>query len=137
MTPQEMALIHAAAFTQARPWTAEEFTELLANRFTHAVGDSYAFALFQVIADEAELLTIATHPAHQRQGLARHRMETWHARAAELGARRAFLDVAADNSAAIALYKRCNYSPCGLRKGYYARKTGENCDAIVMERNLP
>ena len=71
MTPQDLAHTHAAAFTQSRPWTADEFADLLANRFTHyVVGNAQSFALFQVIADEAELLTIATHPSHQRQGLA-------------------------------------------------------------------
>ena len=133
MTPHEMAQTHAAAFTQSRPWTAAEFADLLANPFTHRVGSSDSFALFQVIADEAELLTIATHPTYQRRGLGLHCMADWHAKAKTLGAKRAFLDVAADNLPAIALYERCGYRPCGQRKGYYARKSGETCDAMVME----
>lgn len=137
MTPRDMASTHAAAFTQSRPWTAEEFTELLNNRFTHAIGTAESFALFQVIAGEAELLTLATHPDHQRQGLARECMRVLHLKASDLGAQRAFLDVAADNSAAVALYERCGYHPCGLRKGYYSRKNQEYCDAIVMECLLP
>ncbi len=79
MTPQDMASTHAAAFTQSRPWTAEEFADLLANQFTHALGNAKSFAVFQVIADAAELLTIATHPNHQRQGLARITMLDWQA----------------------------------------------------------
>ncbi len=137
MTPEDMALTHAAAFTQARPWTAAEFEDLLQNRFTHVVGDPNCFALFQVIAGEAELLTIATHPLYQRQGLAAACMKNWHAVAADLGAARAILDVAADNGAAIALYEGFGYSPCGRRKGYYTRDSASNCDAIVMERPLP
>lgn len=136
MIPEDMATTHAAAFTQSRPWTAAEFADLLSNRFTHATGSAESFALFQVIADEAELLTIATHPAHQRQGLALKCMKDWHERAAALGATRAFLDVAADNSAAIALYERCGYTRCGLRKGYYSRKNGKSSDAILMEYSL-
>lgn len=136
MTPQELAHTHAAAFTQSRLWTDREFAELLENRFTHVVGNAESFALFQVIADEAELLTIATHPNHQRQGLALKSMQEWHAKARYLGATRAFLDVAADNLPAIALYKRCGYTPCGLRKGYYLRENAEKIDAIVMECNL-
>ena len=137
MTPQEMASTHAAAFTQSRPWTAEEFTDLLENRFTLCVGDDRCFALVQVIAGEAELLTIATHPRFQRQGLALRCMECWHDRAVALQATRSFLDVASDNSAAIALYERCGYRRCGLRKGYYLRKNGDLSDAIVMECHLP
>lgn len=137
MTPYEMAATHAAAFTQSRPWTADEFASLLENRLTDYVGDARCFALFQVIAGEAELLTIATHPAFQRQGLGFQTMRNWHDRAVTLQANRAFLDVAADNVAAIALYGRCGYRQCGQRKGYYSRKTGPNIDALVMERALP
>lgn len=137
MTPQEMAQTHSAAFTQSRPWTATEFSELLQNRFISAIGTPASFVLFQVVSAEAELLTIATHPAHQRQGLAVACMENWHAEAARQGAARAVLDVAADNAPAIALYERFGYRSCGRRKGYYTRESGPNCDAIVMERALP
>lgn len=133
MTPEDLAAIHAAAFTQSRPWGAAEFADLLAGQFTHLVGDARSFALFQVISDEAELLTIATHPGHQRQGLARQVMTNWHNRAIQLGASRAFLEVAADNDSAIALYGSCGYTPCGLRSAYYHRKNGPDVDAVVME----
>ncbi|WP_170573896.1 GNAT family N-acetyltransferase [Ruegeria atlantica] len=136
MTPQDLAQTHAAAFTQSRPWTAQDFADLLANRFTHVVGTAEAFALFQVILDEAELLTIATHPDRQRQGLARICMHDWQAKAIQLGATRALLDVAADNLPAIALYERCGYVPCARRKGYYQRGNTEKIDAIVMARDL-
>ncbi len=136
MTPQDMAETHAAAFTQSRPWSAEEFSNLIANRFTHVVGDKRSFALIQVIGEEAELLTIATRPDYQRRGLARRIMADWHAKARELGAIRAFLDVASDNHSAISLYQTSGYTPCGNRADYYHRKSGPNADAIVMERPL-
>lgn len=136
MTPQELAHTHASAFTQSRPWTESEFADLLTNRFTHIIGSADSFALFQVIADEAELLTIATHSSQQRQGLALRCMQDWHAKAKTLGATRAFLDVAADNHPAIALYRRCGYTACGLRKGYYLRKNAEKIDAVVMACDL-
>ncbi|WP_299888788.1 N-acetyltransferase [uncultured Ruegeria sp.] len=137
MTPKDMASIHAAAFTQSRPWRANEFSDLLENPFTHFIGTPESFAVFQVIADEAELLTIATHPVYQRQGLGLSCMENWHAEAVELGATRAFLDVASDNLAAITLYTRCGYRPCGKRQRYYTAKNGVKRDAIVMECSLP
>ncbi|MBO9445571.1 GNAT family N-acetyltransferase [Ruegeria sp. R14_0] len=133
MTPEELSKTHGAAFTQSRPWTADEFADLLANRFTHVVGNAQSFALFQVVSDEAELLTIATHPTLQRQGMARARMQEWHAQATALGATRAILDVAADNLPAIALYDLFGYRRCGLRKGYYPRENNQKIDAIVMD----
>ncbi|WP_170562841.1 GNAT family N-acetyltransferase [Ruegeria atlantica] len=133
MTPEILAKTHAAAFTQSRAWAAVEFEDLLSNRFIHAVGNAKSFALFQVIGDEAELLTIATHPNFQRQGLARACMQEWHSKSKFLGATRAFLDVAADNLPAIALYENSGYRACGLRKAYYLRENNQKIDAIVME----
>ncbi|MGI9369340.1 MAG: GNAT family N-acetyltransferase [Ruegeria sp.] len=137
MTPEEMATLHAAAFHQSRPWIAVEFKNILANPFSYIVGNKECFAVYQVVSDEAELLTIATHPDLQGRGLGKNLMTVWQTQAHRLGATRAFLEVASDNRAAIALYDCCGYAPCGLRRGYYRRKSGGNMDAIVMERSLP
>jgi len=136
MNETDMAATHAAAFVQSRPWTEAEFSDLLAQKFCHAVGSAQCFALIRVIADEAELLTIATHPAMQRRGLARACMTQWLNLAADLGATRAFLDVAADNAPALALYASCGFEPCGLRPGYYPRADGGPVGAILMARDL-
>ncbi|MEL0438136.1 GNAT family N-acetyltransferase [Phycobacter sp. K97] len=135
-TPEEMAATHAAAFTQSRPWSAEEFAALLDSSLTFAAGDARCFALVRVVADEAELLTIATDPAHQRQGLARRAMDTWQHAAAARGASEAFLEVAADNMPAQALYQSCGFAHCGRRAGYYARKDAPAVDAVLMRRSL-
>lgn len=136
MTPEQMAATHAAAFTQSRPWRAEEFADLLSMSGTFATGDARCFALIRVIADEAELLTIATHPDHQRQGLARACMADWQAEAATRGATRAFLEVAADNLPARTLYQNCGYERVGLRRGYYPRPGNAPSDAILMTCEL-
>ncbi|MCA0871031.1 ribosomal protein S18-alanine N-acetyltransferase [Seohaeicola saemankumensis] len=137
MTADQMAALHAAAFTQSRPWSAAEFAALLDSPHCFATGDARAFALVRVIADEAELLTIATHPEHQRQGLARSCMADWMQQAASRGAAYAFLEVAADNIGARALYERCGFATSGQRRGYYARPDGPAVDAIIMSRALP
>ncbi|WP_370302626.1 GNAT family N-acetyltransferase [Pseudooceanicola sp.] len=131
-----MAAIHAAA-SDDRPWSAAEFAALLASPGCFATGDVRAFALVRVILDEAELLTIATRPQHRRQGLARALMADWQAEAARRGATRAFLEVAADNAPARALYEACGYSQTGRRRGYYRRGTGAAVDALLMARTLP
>ncbi|MHA6263434.1 GNAT family N-acetyltransferase [Arenibacterium sp. CAU 1754] len=136
MSHAEMAALHGAAFDQSRPWSADEFAALLARPATFAQGDTRAFALVRVIADEAELLTIATHPDHRRRGLARALVQALQATAAEKGASRLFLEVAADNPAAIALYQACGFGICGQRRGYYARETGPAADALVMALDL-
>ncbi|NIZ62053.1 ribosomal-protein-alanine acetyltransferase [Sedimentitalea sp. CY04] len=132
-----MAATHTAAFTQSRPWSEAEFTDLLDSPFTFTVGDARCFALVRVIVDEAELLTIATHPDHQRQGLARAVMQVWRTVATQRGAETAFLEVAADNAPACELYTSCGFSNCGNRPGYYSRQNGPAVDAILMRQALP
>jgi [ribosomal protein S18]-alanine N-acetyltransferase len=129
-----MATIHAAALTTSRPWSAEEFTTLLASPGAFALGDVRAFALLRVTLDEAELLAIATDPDHQRHGLARALMRAALVETARHGAARLFLEVAADNTGALGLYAECGFWTCGRRAGYYARNPGPAVDALVLER---
>lgn len=131
-----MAVLHAAAFTQSRPWSTSEFAGFLGQPSCFTVGDNRCFALIRTIVDEAELLTIATHPDYQNQGLATKIMGNWLHLAAQRGAARAFLEVAADNQVAIALYARSGFSPCGRRPGYYHRKGQDSVDAVVMAHDL-
>jgi len=69
-TAADLARTHAAAFTQTRPWSAKEFSTLLNSHGVILCGDARSFVLGRVIADEAEVLTIATELQFQRQGLA-------------------------------------------------------------------
>lgn len=137
MTPDQLAATHAAAFDSERPWRAEEFAGFLAQPFCFVTGDARAFALVRVLADEAELLTLATHPDHRRQGLAAAVMNGWMAEAARRGAARAWLEVAADNGAAQALYARAGFQVSGCRSGYYRRDGRAPADALVMTCDLP
>lgn len=136
MTPDALATLHAAAFTQSRPWSTAEFTDLLASPFCFLTEDSQSFALGRAIADEAELLTIATHPDARRQGLARARLSEFEAKACARGAISAFLEVAADNPAAIALYMSQGYVETARRAGYYPRPNATAVDALILRKIL-
>jgi ribosomal-protein-alanine N-acetyltransferase len=131
-----MAALHAAAMTLPRPWTAAEFTALLAAPGTFVVGDLAAFAAGRTVLDEAELLTLATHPLHRRQGLGRARLDAFEAEAAARGARTAHLEVAADNAPALALYEARGYRRVGLRRGYYRGPDGAAVDALLLRKSL-
>ncbi len=135
--PQQMAQIHASAFTQSRPWSADEFSALLNSPLCFASGDAHCFALVRIIADEAELLTIATAPGFQRQGRARAVMQNWQCQARARGATTCLLEVAADNTAAQHLYRAEGFAPCGRRKAYYPRPDAVAADAIVMQKEFP
>lgn len=131
--PNALAATHAAAFDDTRAWGADEFAALLQGRGVFLVGDPICFALGRVIADEAELLTLATLPDRQRQGLARTCLAAWLAEARRLGAARAFLEVASDNDAARTLYVAAGFVETGRRRGYYLRHDGSRADALVMQ----
>ena len=135
--PAQMAKTHRLAFSLSRPWSEQEFAELLQSPLVFACGTERCFALVRVIAEEAELLTLATRPDSQRRGLAKQVMAIWQQSACKKGALEAFLEVAADNQAALSLYTSCGYKEAGRRSGYYPRPTGSAVDAIVMRRALP
>lgn len=137
MTPEALAALHARAFSHPRPWSAAEFAGLLASPHVFVQGDARAFVLGRVVLDEAELLTIATDPDHRRRGHGAAMLAAFHAMARDRGAQRAFLEVAADNPAACALYRGAGYAEDGRRAGYYRSATGARIDALLFSRVLP
>ncbi len=86
----------------------------------------------RVAADEAEILTLAVHPAVRRQGLARALLDRAADIAAEEGAATLFLEVALRNAGARALYAAAGFVEVGRRRRYYA----DGDDAMVMRRAL-
>lgn len=133
MTPKRMAEIHKSAFLTQRPWSESEFTTLLSAPTTVlACPNDFTFAVAQVIEDEAELLTIATHAAHQRQGHARICLENLIELCAQRDSTKMFLDVDSGNSAALGLYQQFGFTEVGRRRNYYAHPGGKRGDAVVM-----
>ena len=135
MTPEEMAALYARTFPQGRAWAADEIRALIAVPGGFVVGAADGFALGRAVAGEAELITIAVDPARRRHGIGRRLLVAFAAEAAHRGATTAFLEVAADNAAALALYRANGWYETGRRRGYYAR-AGSAVDAVMMARTL-
>jgi ribosomal-protein-alanine N-acetyltransferase len=133
-----LAAIHAVSF--AEPWSTADFARFLTQPgvigWVAGSGDAQGFILLRRAAEEAEVLTLAVDPAARRQGLARrlldHALEDLRAR----GCAACFLEVAADNVAARALYAASGFAPCGRRRGYYRRANAPPGDALVLRRDL-
>lgn len=137
LTPAELAAIHAAAFTMApRPWSESELAECVANRFVFLLSEPGGFLLGRVIADEAELLTIAVSPQAQRAGIGRRLVAGFLDESTRRGAATAFLEVAENNAAALVLYLSAGFAPVARRKGYYSLPAGGTVDAILMQTAL-
>jgi ribosomal-protein-alanine N-acetyltransferase len=130
-----LAALHAEAFET--PWDEASLSTLLASPGVFAVEEPEGFILIRVVADEAEILTLAVRPSARRSGLGRHLVEAAVVRAAALGAERMFLEVAEGNVAARALYARTGFTEAGRRRGYYSRNDGTCEDALVLALNFP
>lgn len=133
---EALAATHALAFSDTRGWSADEFRRLLADPSVFLVGDATCFVLGRVVVDEAEVLTLATHPDQRRQGHARSALGAFANEAATRGASAAFLEVAADNKAALALYLGADFTEIARRRGYYRRHDGAAIDAVILSRPL-
>lgn len=77
------------------------------------------FGILWRIEDEAHIISLAVHPAHQRQGLGRKILLELLNQARDLGCAWATLEVKGSNQAAIHLYESVGFQKLGERKGYY------------------
>lgn len=136
MTPADLAALHALCFTTPRPWSEAEFSGFLSSPFVFLLTDHGGFLLGRVIADEAELLTLAVDPACRNQGIGGRLVGEFLAASKQRGASAAFLEVAEDNAAARRLYLGAGFAESGRRKGYYGSAKGDQQDAIVMIAGL-
>lgn len=134
-TAERLAAVHGTAFS--RPWDAAAFEALLGQTGVLAVEEADGFILLRVVADEAEILTLAVRPSARGRGLGARLVREGGAQAKGLGATRLFLEVAEDNAAARALYARTGFFETGRRPGYYAQPDGRRQDALILALNLP
>ena len=138
MTPDALAALHARCFRTPSPWSAADFSGLLAVPVVFLLIEADAgFLLGRAVAGEAELLTLAVSPDARRRGLGRNLMSRFLYQARLRGADRAFLEVSAENDPAIALYTSSGFAPVGRRRGYFLAPEGQRIDALVLGRDLP
>ncbi|MFN0219390.1 MAG: ribosomal protein S18-alanine N-acetyltransferase [Hyphomicrobium sp.] len=137
----EIAALHARLFDPAWDETAvKSLLEHPASTSLVAVtGDPktmVGFVIGQLAADQAEIISIAVAPEWRRFGLGRMLVEGL-ARASRRGdAKRLFLEVAEDNTAALLLYQSLGFSEAARRKGYYQRGSGVAVDALILSLKL-
>jgi ribosomal-protein-alanine N-acetyltransferase len=143
----DMARLHGGLF--AEPWSAASFAELLAHPGALAFlalapgpaaadgsPETVGFVLGRLAADEAEILSVGVARAWQRRGLGRRLVEALAGAARERGARQLYLEVAAGNTAARALYGGLGFAENGRRRGYYVHPGMPPEDAINLRLAL-
>ena len=132
-----LADIHASAF--ARPWTAQDFEQFLAERPVRADGlflgraaQPAGFVLSRRVADEAEILSVAIAREARGRGHARALLASHLQALAHAGVRKVHLEVEDGNDPALALYRRLGFATVGRRDGYYVRPDGSRAGALSM-----
>ncbi len=133
----EIARLHQELFDP--PWDEASVARLLdhpaSTAFVAVVGSprtAVGFVLGQIAADEAEILAMGVAKAYQRRGLGRRLVEGLMRAVKRSEGRKLHLEVAADNSAALGLYRGLGFKEAGRRKDYYARKGSPAVDAINL-----
>jgi [ribosomal protein S18]-alanine N-acetyltransferase len=117
------------------PWSVAVFNSELALRHGRRYRaawdgeDMAGYIGFLIVDEEAHITTIATAPAHQREGVATTLILDGLQALRGTGVKHLSLEVAADNEPAQALYRRFGFAPVGVRPNYYP-VTGQ--DALVM-----
>ncbi len=129
LTLDEMAEIHRLSFTVPRPWSAAELGDMATAQGAIDLRRQQAFLLGRIVADEAEVLTVAVHPDARRAGLGRALVTEFLGACGDAAS--VFLEVAADNAPAIALYQSLGFQQAGLRKRYYG-----DVDGVVLARKI-
>ena len=129
-----LAALHAQAFDAS--WSEEAIAGLMHSLGVLAFEAPGGFVMVRVLAEEAEILTLGVAPEARRQGVGRTLVRAAASAAAASGAEALFLEVAADNSAAVALYEGEGFARAGLRRGYYARPGAQPQDALVLRLAL-
>ncbi|MFW0764430.1 ribosomal protein S18-alanine N-acetyltransferase [Trabulsiella odontotermitis] len=119
----------------AFPWSEKTFASNQGDRYFNlkleTENEIAAFAITQVVLDEATLFNIAVDPAYQRRGLGRALLEHLIDALEKHGVVTLWLEVRASNVAAIALYESLGFNEATIRKNYYPTAEGRE-DAIIM-----
>ena len=140
-----MAAIHAEGF--AVGWDRSEIERMVLEGDVADVLISQAvfgeivtgFAISRIVLDEAELLSIALDPEVRGRGYSTTLLKRHAERVRRAGAESLFLEVAADNAPALALYRGLGMVEIGRRKGYYPASAGAGAprrDALTMRWDI-
>jgi ribosomal-protein-alanine N-acetyltransferase len=128
--------IEEASFSN--PWTREMYLAELENpgvSFCYlaydAEGRPIGFCSFWRVLDELHINNLAVVPEQRRTGVASALLAFVLKEGAELGARRATLEVRRSNDPARYLYEQFGFTVAGVRRGYYTRPVE---DALVLWR---
>lgn len=98
-------------------------------------GGLVGYAGLRAVDRVGDVQTLAVAPTAQGRGLGRALLAELLAEAGRRRCREVFLEVRADNAAALALYRGAGFDRVDVRRGYYSGRPP--VDALVLRRRLP
>lgn len=133
-----LAELHAQCFAKA--WSEEDFKALLIQDNVIALvasdnSEPVGFILFQHVLETAEILTLGVPPKNRKKSIGFNMLCEGISKLNDMDIERIFLEVASNNEAAKALYRRAGFQQSGIRKNYY-KEQGRKIDALLLEYNL-
>jgi [ribosomal protein S18]-alanine N-acetyltransferase len=132
-------MLHAACFPDD-PWEPRAIARIIAiagffGRLAWEEDEPAGLALALDLGGECEILALGVDPGRRRGGIGSALLSAICEEATRRGGNRIFLEVAADNEAARALYAAHGFSQIGRRPHYYRRAAGP-ADALVLCRKI-
>ena len=125
----ELANLHKLCFPH-KPWSADDFADLKKSG-CEIIASQNGFIVYRTTLDEAEIITIGVHPDTRRTGIGIALLGVMEADLKKNGVKHIFLEVAADNAPARALYEQNGFVQIGVRPRYY-----DGVDAIMMRKDI-
>lgn len=126
---KELANLHKLCFPH-KPWSADDFGDLKKSG-CEIIASQNGFIVYRTTLDEAEIITIGVHPDVRRTGIGVALLGVMEADLKKSGVKHIFLEVAADNTPARALYEQNGFVQIGVRPRYY-----DGVDAIMMRKDI-
>lgn len=131
------SLLHKSGFPIG--WSSVDFENLIFapaifgdGSFAPKTNELVGFSLSRLVAGEAEILTIIVAKLMRDSRLGTEILSTHLNTLRQAGAKKVFLEVAEDNTAARRLYGKFKFEEVGQRPSYYRDQAGVHKNALVL-----
>jgi [ribosomal protein S18]-alanine N-acetyltransferase len=134
-----LSMLHCACFPED-PWNSSAIVEIMNltgffGRIAWLDDMPAGFILALDLRKECEILSLGVLPERRREGIGSTLLDAVCSEGRVRGAECIFLEVAVDNSAALALYTGRGFTPVGHRPNYY-QQASRRVDARVLHLAL-
>ena len=134
-----LSMLHCACFPED-PWNSSAIAEIMNltgffGRIAWLDDMLAGFILALDLRKECEILSLGVLPERRREGIGSTLLDSVCSEGRVRGAECIVLEVAVDNSAALALYTGRGFMPVGHRRNYY-QQASRRVDALILQLAL-